>query len=79
MKFIDKFIRTVEIALRRSPSSPEAKDMDIDKQNTPPDDHDAEMDEAAYEHESVLSGVGAHGSDTGSSGKAATKKAGTRS
>jgi hypothetical protein len=76
MKFIDKFIRTVEIAFRKSPSSGEPKDMDIDKQNTPPDDHDAEMDEAAREYESVLSGVGAQGRDMRSDLQ--TKKAGTR-
>jgi hypothetical protein len=74
MKFIDKFIRTVEIALRRSPFHGEAEDMDI-KQNTPPDDHDAEMYEVAQEHENEFSGVGAQGSD----GKNQTKKAGTGS
>jgi len=80
MKFIDKFIRTVEIALRKSSSSRDrqADDMDI-KQNTPPDDHDAEMYEVAHEHENEFSGVGAAGSETGGDGKTQTKKVGTRS
>lgn len=72
MKFIDKFIRTVEIALRRSPSSGEAEDMNIYKQNTPPDDHDAEVDEAAHEQETVLSGAGGPGTETGANEKAQT-------
>ena len=75
MKFIDKFIRTVEIALRSSTASGEAGDMDIDKQNTPPDEHDAEMDEAAHEQETVLSAIAARGSETDASGKAKTKNA----
>ena len=75
MKFIDRFIRTVEIALRRSPSSGEAEDMNIYKQNTPPDDHDAEVDEA--EHETVLSGAGTSGTEMGDNGEAKTKKATT--
>lgn len=78
MKFIDKFIRTVEIVLRPSPSSGEAEDMNIDKQNTPPDDRDAEVDEATPEHESVLSGLGGLGTETGANGEAKTNKATTR-
>jgi len=80
MKFIDKFIKTVEGALqkRRKGVTP---DLDIVRQNTPPDDHDAELSEADGVEKGVLSLCGAGKPESKSRGdwRAHAKKAGSKS
>ncbi len=80
MKFIDKFIKTVEGALQKRRDGV-ARDLDIVRQNTPPDDHDAELSEADGIEEGVLSLSGAGKPESNSRGnwRAHTKKAGSKS
>ena len=46
MKFIDKFIRTFEGALQKKLINSAAQDIDLVRQNSPPDERDADIAEA---------------------------------
>jgi hypothetical protein len=75
MKFIDKFIRTVQVALHRSGTT--EHDADAFRQNSPPDESEAE----SYETEAELVLVGHAGPGSSSAeekGKAKATRAGGR-
>jgi hypothetical protein len=66
MKFMDKFIRTVEGALQKKINKA-PQDVDFVRQNSPPDERDAESVEAdsVGENAVVLCDIGERRSDAG--------------
>jgi hypothetical protein len=66
MKFIDKFIRTVEGALQKKITRA-PQDVDFVRQSSPPDERDAESVEtgSAGENAAVLCDIGERGSKAG--------------
>jgi hypothetical protein len=66
MKFMDKFIRTVEGALQKKVNKA-PQDVDFVRQNSPPDERDAESVEAdsAGENAVLLCHTGQRKSDAG--------------
>jgi hypothetical protein len=66
MKFMDKFIRTVEGALQKKINKA-PQDVDFVRQSSPPDERDAESVEAdsAGENAVVLCDIGERRSDAG--------------
>jgi len=54
MKFVDKFVRRLEVSLHKQPTTAAGYDGEFIRQRTPPDEREAERDEANDCNEPVI-------------------------
>ena len=78
MKFIDNFVRTLEGALQKSRINKSPQDVDFVRQNSPPDERDADIAEAGGDSEIMpgLSGAAEQESGRANNWQARAKNAG---